>query len=761
MKAILFIYKNKLEKQERVFNKGSDRLNKKLAMLADNQIEIWGGLEGTINRVKDKYHDQSEYSGHYTREGDIDLIASLGIKMLRYPVLWEKHQPTKDAIIDWTFCEKNLTRLKELNVEPIAGLVHHGSGPLHVNFFDGSFEQGVADYARLVAEKFPWLEYYTPVNEPLTTARFCGLYGHWYPHKADNYSFYKILLSELKATVMAMKAIRVINPNAKLIQTEDIAKVYSTPLLTYEADYQNQRRWISYDLLCGRVNNKHPLWNHLIKKVGLTEEELNYFQDNYCVPEVCGFNYYLTSERYLDEDMSKYPEEFHGGNKKHRYADIHTVLVALKEETGPAVLLREAYEHLKLPIAITECHLHSTREEQMRWFNEMWETVNDLKEEGVDIRALTAWAIFGLHGWNKLVTEPGGTYEPGVFNLSTGSPRPTALAKLIQVLTKRKVYYHPVLETEGYWKRDTRPVYPANVVTMKTRKHTHAQPVLILGKTGTLGAAFSQICTERNLHHILLSRTDVDITDRNTVEQIIQEFHPWAIINAAGYVKIDEAELEAEKCFKANTEGAAILAELCAKHPVKLLTFSSDQVFDGVKAEPYVESDEVSPLNVYGESKAKAEEKILQTNPNTLIVRTSSFFSPWDSFNFVTNTLASLKQNKSVTVANDVYISPTYVPDLVHETLDLLLDNEYGLFHLTNYGKITWADFAKKIAEMAGCDAALVDGKPISQMRLKAKRPYYSVLQSEKGVRLPTIDNALMRYFEAAANVYQSSAIAV
>src|SRR5579875_2454601 len=132
-------------------------------MLTQKPIEIWGGIEGTINRVKDQYIDQSEFSGHYNRENDIDLIASLGIKMLRYPVLWEKHQPEKNAAIDWTFTEKNLFRLKELQVEPIAGLVHHGSGPKHVNFFDGSFEEGVAAYAQSVAAKFPWLEYYTPV----------------------------------------------------------------------------------------------------------------------------------------------------------------------------------------------------------------------------------------------------------------------------------------------------------------------------------------------------------------------------------------------------------------------------------------------------------------------------------------------------------------------------------------------------------------------------------------------------------------------
>jgi dTDP-4-dehydrorhamnose reductase len=307
-------------------------------------------------------------------------------------------------------------------------------------------------------------------------------------------------------------------------------------------------------------------------------------------------------------------------------------------------------------------------------------------------------------------------------------------------------------------------MYPekTNVVAMKSRKHTpKCQPVLILGKSGSLGAAFSRLCKERNIHHILLSRADVDITDRATVEQVIQELNPWAIINAAGYVRVDDAENDAQTCTESNCDGPSILAEVCQKYPVKLLTFSTDLVFDGTKETPYVESDGVNPLNVYGQSKAMAEENILKSNPNVLIIRTSSFFSPWDNFNFVTTTLVDLKEGRKVTAADDVYISPTYVPDLVNESLDLLLDNEHGIFHITNHGQISWADFARKIAEMAGCDTALVKGKPLSMMRLKAKRPKYSVLQSEKGIKLPTLEDALLRYFEVVANVYQSGAMAV
>jgi dTDP-4-dehydrorhamnose reductase len=115
------------------------------------------------------------------------------------------------------------------------------------------FPELLADYAKEVARKFPWIKYYTPVNEPLTTARFSGLYGLWYPHATNNKSFLVMLLNQLKAVVLSMKAIREINPDAKLVQTEDLAKIHSTPKLKYQRDFENHRRWLSYDLLCGKV----------------------------------------------------------------------------------------------------------------------------------------------------------------------------------------------------------------------------------------------------------------------------------------------------------------------------------------------------------------------------------------------------------------------------------------------------------------------------------------------------------------------------
>lgn len=656
-----------------------------MSMRKENRIEIWGGIEGTINRVGNEYHDQSEYSGHYTREGDIDLVASLGIRMLRYPVLWEKHQPQKDTVIDWSFADKNLTRLKQLNVEPIAGLVHHGSGPRFVNFFDGSFEEGVAHYAGLVAERFPWLEYYTPINEPLTTARFCGLYGHWYPHLKDSLSFYRILLSECRATVMAMKAIREINPHAKLIQTEDLSKAYSTPFLQGQADLENKRRWLSYDLLCGKVTDRHPLWDYLVNHIGLHENELNYFTENTCIPDVCGFNYYVTSERYLDEDLSKYPACYHGGNGMHRYADVEIVRVPPIDGSGPAALIREAYEHVQLPIAITECHLHCTREEQMRWFHDMWQITNKLKADGVDVRALTAWAIFGLHGWSNLVREPWGAYEPGVFNIRTGHPKPTALARLIQVLARNQVYHHPVLTTDGWWKRDTRILYPAAHVK-GTRQHSPAcQPVLILGESGALCETVSRICSGRNIHSRLLSSADLDITDNHATEKAVKELRPWAIIHAAENLQVHDETKAPQICFAPGYEGPSKLTGACRK---KQVSFFPDLVFDTSDNNHYMETGNVHSIGTYGRHKMPVCKDTVHINTDALVVLTSNVISPWDNGNFASS-ISGLKQGKRLRAANVVYGSLTFVPNLVHETLDLLLDNEHAILHISDHGKIT------------------------------------------------------------------------
>ncbi|GGB82175.1 family 1 glycosylhydrolase [Dyadobacter sediminis] len=534
-----------------------------------NAVEIWGGLECTINRVNDSYFDQLEYAGHYTRDEDIGMIGSLGIKILRYPVLWERHQPEPDTTIDWHCTEAKLQQIRQDHMDVIAGLVHHGSGPRHVSFFDGSFEKGLADYARLVAQKFPWIQYYTPVNEPLTTARFCGLYGHWYPHQSDELCFYKILLSECKATIMAMQAIREINPSAELIQTDDLGKCYSTPLLKYQADYENERRWLSYELICGTLTPDHLMWKRLVES-GIRPEELYYFHENNCRPAIAGFNYYITSERYLDEDMYKYDRQYHGGNGIHFYSDIEAVRVPLLAESGPKLLIREAWERLGIPIAITECHLYSTRDEQMRWFCQMLNTAMALRSEGVDVRAVTAWALLGLFGWNRLVTQPWGEYEAGIFHVSGGQVRPTALAAMIRALAGGLPFKHPVLEMHGWWQRKIRllSTFRNDSSDDFMESESTCQPLLIFSKSETFTNAMGKVCSDRNIRWISVN-TDNLAAGPGLYELEIKRLNPWAVLHSPA----DGAR------FPSHEHRLTTLANLCGELGVRLMIWFSNNDF--------------------------------------------------------------------------------------------------------------------------------------------------------------------------------------
>ncbi|MFM6975359.1 MAG: family 1 glycosylhydrolase [Sphingobacteriaceae bacterium] len=706
-------------------------------------LEIWGGLECTINRVDDNYFNQLAYSGHNARKDDISHFANLGIRKIRYPILWEQHQPKATRPINWAAAEAKLLQLKQRKIEPIAGLLHHGSGPAFTNLLDPEFPEKFAKYALKVASKFPWINNYTPINEPLTTARFSGLYGLWYPHLRDDLSFLKILINQCKASLMAMQAIRTINEQAVWIQTEDLGKTHATPLLQYQADFENQRRWLAFDLMMGRVNSGHPLWDYILW-AGVNPQDLAFFEENACSPDILGFNYYVTSERYLDESIGNYPEHNHGSNSRHCYADVEAVRYRPEGLSGIKNLLKEAWNHFRKPMAITEVHLHCSRDEQLRWFKEIWQEAKDLNTEGIPLWAITAWALLGSFGWNQLLTSGKGDYEPGVFDISNGSLRPTALSKLISGLSVGKTFDHPVLNAAGWWNK---PYAGESFNKENIRQKASLKSIIIIGKTGTLGQAFARICNHRALAYQLLGRHELDITKTANIEQMIQLYKPWAIINTAGYVKVDAAEYDPENCFLSNTEGARNLAGICAKYQIPLLSFSSDLVFGGDKSSPYLESDITAPLNIYGRSKALAEKQILLAHPGALVIRTSSFFGPWDEANFASHVLRSLNLKQSVFAANDLLISPTYVPELANTCLDLLIDQEQGIWHLANEGELSWADFAIEIAQRAGYGRQQIIALPAEELGLKAKRPKYSVLRSERGANLSALDRAIQHFF--------------
>jgi len=418
-------------------------------------LELWGGVECSVVRIGDEWRDQLRETGHDRRAGDLELVAELGLATMRYPVLWERVAPDAPNACDWGWSDFRLGRLRALGMRPIVGLVHHGAGPRYTDLLDPAFPDLLADYALRVAARYPWVEAFTPVNEPLTTARFSGLYGHWHPHRRDYPSFLRALVNQCLATARAMRAIRSVNPAARLVQTEDLGKTFSTRRLAYQAEHENMRRWLSLDLLCGRVDRDHP-WRGMLTANGVGERALDELVETPCSPDVMGFNHYLTSERYLDERRERYSPATWGGNGRDRYADVEANRIEGLGDLGPLARLREAWARYRIPLAITEAHNGSVWDEQLRWLIEMWRAASTGRGEGIDVRAVTAWALFGGVDWDSLLTCRRGRYEVGAFDAKDEPPSRTALADAIAALAAGREYEHPALETPGWWRRPDR-----------------------------------------------------------------------------------------------------------------------------------------------------------------------------------------------------------------------------------------------------------------------------------------------------------------
>jgi dTDP-4-dehydrorhamnose reductase len=628
-------------------------------------LQIWGGIEPTIVRVGNTWRDQVQETGHARRPEDLDRIAALGIRTLRYPVLWESVAPDSLDQMNWSWHDERLQRLRDLRVDVIAGLVHHGSGPHYTNLLDPLFPEKLASYAAHVAARYPWLQHFTPVNEPLTTARFSALYGHWYPHRADYASCMRALIIQCRGVVLAMKAIREVTPSAKLVQTDDLGRTFSTPLLRYQADFENERRWLTYDLLCGRLDHRHPLYDFLLQN-GVTEQDLGFFLDHACPPDILGMNHYLTSERYLDQRLHLYPEFHHGGNGRHSYADVEAVRMELPPEVlGPAARLREMAERYGLPVAVTEIHHGATRDEQLRWLVESWQSIRDLHAEGVDVRGFTVWALLGLVDWRSLLLRHDNFYEPGAFDVRSDPPEPTVLAAATEAMSRGEVFKHPVLETPGWWRRPGRHYVTPRKSGVGGRPP--APSLLITGGGGRLAGVLARFCAMRGLQALTPTRAELDVTDAAAVQEFMARHRPWAVLNGAGQTP-NGARGRRGPGRSADVEGVAVLADLCAAEELPLVCFSTAQVFDGSLRRPYAEEDPLSPASFFGEDKAEAERQLLSRHPNPMLVRLGH----------------PVEEELSHPPPVLAPAALTHLPDLAQVVLDLLVDERMGIWHLTH-----------------------------------------------------------------------------
>lgn len=714
-------------------------------------LQLWGGVECTINRVGETYRHQLQETGHADRFEDVDLIVALECEAIRYPVLWEHVAPDGPETRDWSWHDVRLGRLQAQGQRIIAGLVHHGSGPSYTNLLDPGFAVGLAGHAQAVAQRYPFIRDWTPVNEPVTTARFSTLYGHWYPHLRDERAFWLALLNQVDATRLAMRAVRTVNPDARLIQTDDLGRTYATAALRDQAGFDNARRWMGWDLLCGMVDANHVLW-HRLCDFGF-KARLAAIANDPCPPDILGINHYLTSDRFLDHRRHLYSSGGEGAASQ-AYIDTEAVRVLDPAPSGLAGSISEAWERYGVPIAITEVHNGSTREEQMRWMTAAWADAHAARAAGVDVRAVTSWALFGSHGWDTLLTRKG-RYEAGAFHTGDGTPRPTAVAPLLRSLAADAEPNHPVLHGAGWWQRSIRFHHRAVPRAARMREHACARgptpsgsaaPVLIAGGNGTLGRALSAACRHRGIAHVALGRDALDLLDDGSVVTALERIRPWLVINAAGWVRVDDAEQEEEACVAINAGGAARIAVACAERDIQSIHLSSDLVFDGRLGRAYHEGDTRSPLGAYGRSKAAAEDAVAALPGRHLMIRTAAFFSPFDPYNFAIHACDALTQGEPFGASAAHVVTPTYVPDLCDAVLDLAIDGEQGLWHLTNGEPCSWAEFARQLAQACDLDVGLIDESDCAELAWRAARPSYAPLTTGRGRLLPPLADAIARF---------------
>ena len=257
--------------------------------------------------------------------------------------------------------------------------------------------------------------------------------------------------------------------------------------------------------------------------------------------------------------------------------------------------------------------------------------------------------------------------------------------------------------------------------------------ILVTGANGQLGQCLQKISSQfKEFDFIFTDSETLDITDKEEVNDFFWQNAPDFCINAAAYTAVDLAETDIEKAFLVNADGAENLAEACAENNAQFIHVSTDYVFDGENNLAYTEEDFTNPLGVYGASKLAGDELALEVNPCSVILRTSWVYSEFGK-NFVKTMLNLFATKEELSIVADQFGQPTNANDLAEAIMKIIKSEKVtpGIFNFSNLGRISWFDFAEKIAELSDAKIKL-NAIETSQYPTPAKRPKNSVLDLDK-----------------------------
>lgn len=347
--------------------------------------------DGTTKRV-----DEMEKTGHYIHwEKDFELVKEMGIEFLRYgPPYYKTHlAPGK---YDWSFTDMTFSRLKELDITPLVDLCHFGMPDWLGDFQNPDFPHHFAEYAEAFAKRFPYLQFYTPINEIFITAMFSAQYGWWNERLSSDQAFVTALKNLSKANVMAMHAILKIQPDAMFIQSESTEYFHAIePKALPLARFLNQKRFLSLDLTYGYPINV-TMYEYLLQN-GMTKDEYQWFTQNQVKARcIMGNDYYVTNEHLVHTDGSTQ---------------------ASGEIFGYYVLTNQYYKRYKLPIMHTETNMKMPASKE--WLLKQWANLHMLKHDGVPIFGFTWYSLLHQVDWDSaLRNDAGNINELGLYDLN-------------------------------------------------------------------------------------------------------------------------------------------------------------------------------------------------------------------------------------------------------------------------------------------------------------------------------------------------------
>lgn len=277
--------------------------------------------------------------------------------------------------------------------------------------------------------------------------------------------------------------------------------------------------------------------------------------------------------------------------------------------------------------------------------------------------------------------------------------------------------------------------------------------VLVTGYKGQLGYDVVNELEKRGHEAIGVDIEEMDITDAASVEKVITETAPEAVIHCAAYTAVDAAEENEELCRRVNAEGTEHIAKVCGRLGLKMMYISTDYVFDGQGERPWEPDDPRDPMNVYGQTKYEGELAVEKYVEKFFLVRIAWVFGV-NGKNFIKTMLRLGEERGAVGVVSDQIGSPTYTYDLARLLVDMIETEQYGRYHATNEGVCSWYEFAVEIFRQAGMDQVKVTPLTTAEFGAKAIRPMNSRMSKdkldEKGFeRMPSWQDALGRYLKA------------